>query len=64
MKIGKYDIVEIREDAEGELWFRVADWGHDAERDWWVFLSDEYGGPVPWDDPTPVKTYELREIEK
>lgn len=61
----KYNIIDIREDDEGYLWFLAENY-YDGES-WWLHLSDEYSHTYELndDDLTKLsKRYELKEIEK
>lgn len=60
MLIGRYDIIEIREDSEGQLWFLAKNY-YEGES-WWLHISDEYSNKH-WNAEGPRgKKYELREV--
>lgn len=61
MKVGKYDVLEIREDDEGDLWFLIGFWSESES--WWVLLSDEYGGPESWNQaPSPKQLWKFEKV--
>lgn len=55
----RYKIIEIREDAEGDLWFLAE--GYSQGEDWWLHLSDEYSHDHPR-GRLADKRYKLTEV--
>ena len=62
----RLNIVEIRQDEQGDLWFLVEKYytpADDSEvsEDWWLHLSDEYALTSRVEGPLNGKRYRLVE---